>query len=177
MSDRTIQEFCNRHGACSEGREWALANCETMADVWATAQPDWLVWVATRPGVLTDGELRRFAVWSARRVQRLMADRRSLAALDVAERYTNGEATEEELAAAEAEAWAAAWAAASAAASAAARSAARSAAAASAEASAAASAAAASAARSAAEAEAWAAQSDWIRANTLPNFDAKEQGR
>ena len=100
MSDMTIQEFCNRHRACSEGREWALENCRTMADVWATAKPDWLLWVATRPGVLTDRELRRFAVWSARRVEHLMADPRSLAALDVAERYTTGEATEEDLAAA-----------------------------------------------------------------------------
>ena len=152
MNDMTIQEFCDRHGACLEGREWALANCETMADVWAEAKPGWLVWVATRPGVLTARELRLFAVWSAMQVQHLLADPRSLAALDVAERYANGEATDEELAAAReaagaaalsaraagAAAWAAAWAAARA---------------------------------------AGAAQSDWIRANTSPNFEAKEEGR
>jgi len=55
-----------------------------------------------------DKEIRLYAVWCARQVQHLMKDPRSLAALDVAERYANGEATEEELAEAGAAAWAAA---------------------------------------------------------------------
>ena len=42
-------------------------------------------------------EIRLFAVWCARQVQHLMKDQRSLDALDVAERYANGEATKEEL--------------------------------------------------------------------------------
>lgn len=45
-------------------------------------------------------EWRLFAVWCARRVQHLMKDQRSIDAIDVAERYANGEATEEELTAA-----------------------------------------------------------------------------
>ena len=53
-------------------------------------------------------EIRLFAVWCARRVQHLMADPRSVAALDVAERHANGEATDGELAAARAAARAAA---------------------------------------------------------------------
>ncbi len=87
-----------------------------------------------------DREIRMYAVWCARQVQHLMTDARSLAALDVAERFANGEASGEELASA----WAAARAAASAAASASAWAAARAAA------SAAASAAAGVAARAAA---------------------------
>ena len=55
-----------------------------------------------------DREWRLFAVWCARRVQHLMIDTRSVAALDVAERFARGEATVEELAAARAAAWAAA---------------------------------------------------------------------
>ena len=47
-----------------------------------------------------DRDIRLFAVWCARQVQHLMNDRRSVNALDVAERYANGLATEEELAAA-----------------------------------------------------------------------------
>ena len=43
---------------------------------------------------------RRYAVWCARKVQHLMTDERSIAALDVAERHANGDATDEELAAA-----------------------------------------------------------------------------
>ena len=73
-------------------------------------------------------EWRLYAVWCARQVQHLMTDPRSLAALDIAERYAHGEASDEELDAARdaaryaacAAAGAAAWAAARAAACAAA---------------------------------------------------------
>ena len=47
-----------------------------------------------------DREIRIFAVWCARQVQHLMQDERSLAALDVAERYAHGQATDAELSAA-----------------------------------------------------------------------------
>ncbi len=47
-----------------------------------------------------DREIRLFAVFCARRVQHLMQDPRSIAALDVAERFASGFATAEELAAA-----------------------------------------------------------------------------
>ena len=86
-------------------------------------------------------EWRLYAVWCARQVQHLMSDPRSLAALDVAEMYANGQATDDDLAAARAAArdaardaawdaawyaaWDAAWYAARAAARAAARDAAR----------------------------------------------------
>ena len=49
-----------------------------------------------------DREARLYAVWCARQVRHLMTDPRSLAALDVAERYAEGEATGEELTAARA---------------------------------------------------------------------------
>src|SRR5574343_376624 len=71
-----------------------------------------------------DREIRLFAVWCARQAQHLMTDPRSIAALDVVERYENGQATNEELAAARAAARAAAWDAARAAARASARAAA-----------------------------------------------------
>jgi hypothetical protein len=55
-------------------------------------------------------EWRLFSVWCARQIQHLMTNPRSIAALDVAERYENGEATDAELNAAyEAASWAAAW--------------------------------------------------------------------
>jgi len=47
-----------------------------------------------------DKEKRLFAVWCARQVQPSMKDKRSLDALDVAEKYANGLATDEELRAA-----------------------------------------------------------------------------
>ena len=45
-------------------------------------------------------KMRLYAVWCARQVQNLMADPRSVAALDVAERHAHGQATDEELTAA-----------------------------------------------------------------------------
>ena len=65
-------------------------------------------------------EWRLFAIWCARQVQHLMTDQRSLDALDIAERYANGLATDKDLDAARAAArdvacaardvaWCAAW--------------------------------------------------------------------
>lgn len=160
----SIYEFCGLHNACAGGREWALANCTSMEDAWAKLKPDWLMWVATRKGVLTDRELRKFAVWSARQVQHLTTDPRSVAALDVAERYADGLATDEELAVAGAAAWAVARAAALAVARAAAGDAAGDAA------RAAALAVAGAAAWGAAGGAAGDAQASWLRENTKPNF-------
>ena len=49
-----------------------------------------------------DRDARLFAVWCARQVQHLMPNPRGLAALGVAERFANGMATENDLAAARA---------------------------------------------------------------------------
>jgi len=175
--DMTIEQFCTKHRACEEGKEWALASCASMKEVWEKAKPAWLVWVATRPSVLTDKELRLFAVFCARQVQHLMIDPRSIEAIDVAEKYAQDKARDDELAAA----WTAAWAAADAvarAADAAAEAAARAATwAADAAAAWAAARAAEAAAEAAARAATWAAdaamkgsQATWLRENTTPNF-------
>ena len=114
MKMKTIEQFCEVHDACDEGKEWAINNCKDMNEAWNTIKPEWLIWIATREGVLTDKELRLFAVFSARQVQHLMEDERSINAIDVAERFANDEATAEELKEAqEAQeaAWDAAWAA------------------------------------------------------------------
>jgi len=74
-------------------------------------------WVARRARLIrkietwNDRSARLFAVWCARQSLKLIdePDPRSVAACDVAERYANGEATAEELAAARDAAWAAAW--------------------------------------------------------------------
>jgi hypothetical protein len=58
------------------------------------------LWAFTREGIVGEKTLRLFAVNCARKVQHLMKDQRSIDALDVAERYANGNATEDELAAA-----------------------------------------------------------------------------
>lgn len=66
------------------------------------------LWVILRTDLVSERLMRLFAVWCARQVQHLMTDARSIAALDVAERFANGQASREELDAARAAAWAAA---------------------------------------------------------------------
>jgi hypothetical protein len=168
----TIAEFCTKHGACAEGREWAIATgLTTMSELWKRADitPEWRVWIATRDDVLTDRTLLLFACWCVRQVWHLLTDDRSRSAIEVAERFADGKATAEELDAAFAAAWAAAsdagyaasadWAADIAAAKAA-----WAASAAASDASAAASDA------SAAAGDARAAQSSWLIENATPNF-------
>jgi hypothetical protein len=103
-----MKTWLRKHDACPEGYAWAVSTCSTMQDVWDTAQPEWLIWVATRPGVLDDITLRRFACWCARQVWHLLTDERSRHAVETAELFCDGKATLEELAAASDEAWAAA---------------------------------------------------------------------
>lgn len=67
------------------------------------------LWVICRTDLVSEKLMRLFAVWCARQVQHLMADKRSLDALDIAEQFANGVATLEQLNAASAAAWAAAW--------------------------------------------------------------------
>jgi len=97
---KTIEEFFaggHSYDLLGADRDWAMANCRDMQEVWETLRPEWLVWLATQQGVLTVRELRRFAVWSARQIQHLAADPRSLTAIDVAERHANGMASDWEL--------------------------------------------------------------------------------
>ena len=180
-----IRKFAKQFGACGDGAEWAITNCAEMDDVWQKAKPEWLIWVATRDGVLDDKTLRLFACWSVRQVWHLLSDERSRRAVEVAERFAHGECNETELdaawAAARAAAWAAAWDAAGDAAWAAVRAAARAAVGAAARAAvraaagaAAAGAAAGDAAWAAARAAAWDAagntQAAWLRSNVQNPF-------
>ncbi len=112
-------EFCAATEACPAGRDWALTQ-PTMSDVWDNCpRVDWLLWIADKMGKKPDDRtLRRFAVWCARntplsdgrKTGDLLTDPRSLAALEVAERFADGQATNDELDAARAAAEAAAWA-------------------------------------------------------------------
>ena len=104
------------HAPCEEGWEKLLKHLgKTKSDdeplpfltILESNGLDHALWCC-RTAPEYDREWRLFAVWCARQVQHLMTDERSIKALDVAERFANGEATEEELIAARAAAWAAA---------------------------------------------------------------------
>lgn len=125
---KTTLNKIRAHSPCSNGWKKLLTNLgKTDAD----DEPLMLTTIFESNGLddamwclrAVDGherEMRLFAVACARRVQHLMTDKRSLDALDVAERFANGLATQAELAAAWDAAGAASWAAAGAAAGAAA---------------------------------------------------------
>ena len=61
-----------------------------------------IIWAICHNDYMTDKDLRLFAVWCAREALKLIKnpDPRSVIACDVAERFANGKATKEELAAA-----------------------------------------------------------------------------
>ena len=108
-----------KHLPCKEGWEKLLAHLgKTKADddplplltILDSNGLDDCLW-ALRTVPEHDSLWRKYAVWCARQVEHLMTDNRSKLALDVAWRYSNGEATDEDLVAADA-AGAAAWAAA-----------------------------------------------------------------
>jgi hypothetical protein len=110
MTDITVLEFCDTRHACAAGSEWAITHCTSMQEAWNTAKPEWVIWIAMQPGVLTDCELRRFACWSVRQmIWPFLTDERSRTAVEVAERFADGQATHEELSTARAAAWDAAW--------------------------------------------------------------------
>ena len=95
--EMTIEEFCEIHDACEEGRDWAIANCKTMAECWEKLPPSYLIWTATRPNVLSEKELRLFAVFCCREAWHLLVDERSRNAVEVTERFANGQASKEEM--------------------------------------------------------------------------------
>ena len=96
----SVKEFLESNNACKEGLIWAVANCKTMQDVWDTARPEWLLWLATQKGVLTESEQRKFACWCVRNVWYLLKDERSKKAVEVSELFAEGKATDKKLAAA-----------------------------------------------------------------------------
>ena len=109
---KTTLNAIREHGPCRSGWTKLLAHLgKTQADdeplpiltILESNGLDDALW-ALRAVKGHDREIRLYAVWCARQVQHLMKDKRSLDALDVAEKFANGTAHEGELTAA----WAAA---------------------------------------------------------------------
>ena len=110
---KTTLNQIRTHSPCADGWKKLLAHLgKTQADdeplgivaVLDSNDLDDALW-CLRAVEGHDREIRLYAVWCARQVQHLMADQRSVAALDVAERHANGMATDTELDAAVDAAW------------------------------------------------------------------------
>ena len=102
---KTTLNAIRDHHPCADGWKKLLANLGKTA---ADDDPLSLITILDSNGIDDalwclravydhDKEIRLFAVWCARQVQHLMTDQRSVPALDVAERFANGDATKEEL--------------------------------------------------------------------------------
>jgi len=113
----TTLNAIREHSPCADGWTKLLGHLgKTKADdeplplltvLDSNGLDDTLWCLRTRPDL--DRLWRLYAVWCARQVQHLMTDQSSIDALDVAERYARGEATDVELDAARAAAWDVAW--------------------------------------------------------------------
>lgn len=82
--------------ACLPALEW-VATQKDYKDAWQNCERgDWMLWLAKKLKV-DDRKLTLAKFKCANQVRHLLEDQRSLAALDAAERYGNGEITREEL--------------------------------------------------------------------------------
>ncbi len=94
----TVNSFIKTYAPCQEGADFALA-FRTMREVWdalanGQCQPEWLVWLASCDGIIDRKVLVRATVHAVRKtVGHLLKDPRSTRALDVAESWTNGKAS------------------------------------------------------------------------------------
>lgn len=103
------KSFLHRYCTYEELATWALSISDDMADVWNAlikeGKHEWLVWTATQAEVFPDAVLRKLAcrfvretpIGGDRTVWDLLTDERSRKAVEIAEAYVDGKATDAEL--------------------------------------------------------------------------------
>src|ERR1035437_7061317 len=103
-----LADFITKHRPCEEGVAF-LRQQQTAGAAWtACRNPDWMLWAIDRLEIGTPRLWRLFACWcvrntplaDGRKVWDLLTDPRSRNAVEVAERFADGAATDAELAAA-----------------------------------------------------------------------------
>lgn len=110
MNDTPMKtlDFLADYSPCEEGAAFAR-QYETMAEAWDNCpRADWLVWICQQMKMSNDQQFRLFAVWCVRNLKvssdktvwDLLTHGRSRNAVEVAEKFANGEANAEELRAA-----------------------------------------------------------------------------
>jgi hypothetical protein len=101
----TVEQFFEKrghanHDCSSPGRGWAIASGETdMAALWLRSDmpPFVRMYIASRKGVFSQQEQIRLACWCVRQIWHLLQYQDSKAAVETAERWVEGQATDEEL--------------------------------------------------------------------------------
>ena len=89
--------WCKKYHACYDATEW-VRQFNTWAEAWDACQrPDWMLWLMGEKDIGDAKTLRLFACRCVRDVWPLLTDERSRNAVEVAERFANGEASREEL--------------------------------------------------------------------------------
>jgi hypothetical protein len=100
-----VSGFFKGLDACTDGASWAKSK-KTLREVWETCErSDWMIWTLRRIGFKDDRKYRLYAcacvrgtpLADGRTLWDLLADQRSRNAVEVAERYADGKASEEEL--------------------------------------------------------------------------------
>ena len=93
-----MKELLKKLNACQLAREWA--DDKTIEEIWATChRGDWMLWLARKLDI--DKRVVTLAKGHcANTARHLMKDKRSIAAVDMAIKYGEGNATDSELAAA-----------------------------------------------------------------------------
>ena len=110
-------ELLDKLGACAKAQVFAHTQPD-LETAWRTCKrSDWMIWLLDKLGFKDDRAYRLYAcrcvrdtpLADGRTVWDLLTDPRSRNAVEVAERFANGQASQEELDAAWDAAWAAAW--------------------------------------------------------------------
>lgn len=98
----TVEQFFKKRSDFdrSPERDWAIASGETdMAALWLRSDmpPFVRMYIASRKGVFSQQEQIRLACWCVRQIWHLVKDRHSKAAVETAERWVEGQTTDEEM--------------------------------------------------------------------------------
>jgi hypothetical protein len=100
-----VSGFFKGLDACHDGASWAKSK-KTLREVWETCErSDWMIWALRKIGFKDDRKYRLYAcacvrgtpLADGRTLWDLLVDQRSRNAVEVAERYADGKASEEEL--------------------------------------------------------------------------------
>jgi hypothetical protein len=114
MKTSINNDLIRSFGACYDPSEVGIPEIETLLiKDWVNKYRDVVkneedvIWLLCRKEFMSDKDIRLFAVWCARESFKLqeLVDERSINACNVAERFANGEATKDEMYAAQSAAW------------------------------------------------------------------------